>query len=175
MQQVSGSNSCIVICSGTWTMLKTSQAARLTQQPRLLAWVPSSPPKVACKLAFRSYSSLRCLLSGVVLAKALIESAEPQMVLPCDIVLSLMHACTQAHRVSSGLLQPTSENSTWQATYCPAGQRLPALASLDLSLNPMAWPSNSPGAVAVTPFRRLKTLVLNQCCFSWPQVMAASI
>lgn len=113
------------------------------------------------------------------LAKALKESADPQMILPCDIVLSPMHACTQG---PSGELRALAPNireldlagnllPSWTEAACLA-QELPDLASLDLSLNPMAWPSDSPGAVEVTPFRRLKTLVLNQCCFSWPQVMA---
>ena len=38
MQQVSRFNSCIIICSGTRTMLNTPHAARLIQQPILWAW-----------------------------------------------------------------------------------------------------------------------------------------
>lgn len=76
-----------------------------------------------------------CLLSGMVLARALIESAEPQLVLlviPCDIVLSLMHACM--HAGPSGELRALAANvrevdagnllPTWTEAAC-LGQRRP--------------------------------------------------
>ena len=49
---------------------------------------------------------------------------------------------------------------------------LPELASLDLSLNCMAWPPARPSPDAVAPFMSLQTLVLNQCCLSWLEVSA---
>ena len=53
-------------------------------------------------------------------------------------------------------------------------QELPELASLDLSLNHMAWPPARPAPNAVAPFMRLETLVLNQCCLSWREVRAVA-
>ena len=54
-------------------------------------------------------------------------------------------------------------------------QELPELASLDLSLNLMAWPPAKPAPDAVTPFMRLETLVLNQCCLSWQDVRTKAL
>ena len=51
-------------------------------------------------------------------------------------------------------------------------QELPELASLDLSLNRMAWPPARPAPDIVAPFLALETLVLNQCCLSWQEVRA---
>ena len=51
---------------------------------------------------------------------------------------------------------------------------LPKLASLDLSLNCMAWPPARPAPEAVAPFMSLHTLVLNQCCLSWLEVRATA-
>ncbi len=54
-------------------------------------------------------------------------------------------------------------------------QELPELASLDLSLNRMAWPLARPAPDAVAPFMRLETLVLNQCCLSWHEVTSCGM
>ena len=94
------------------------------------------------------------LITGVT------DLAEPQMAMacPCDIVTFLMHVCVQAHHSSTALL---SETLPWLAGLllrCTEAAPF-ALASLDLGLHLMTWPSNSPCAAAVTPFRRPETLL----------------
>jgi hypothetical protein len=120
--------------------------------------------------------------AGNAAIQGLDKIAKPQLVLPCDSSISLIMQTMQG---PSGELRALAPNMReldladnllprWTEAACLA-EEAPDLASLNLSLNPMAWPSGLPGAAAVTPFRRLKTLVLNQCCIGWPQVLAAPI
>ena len=77
--------------------------------------------------------------------------------------LRALAPCIQDLDLADNLLPDWSEAAR-------LAQELPELASLDLSLNRMAWPPARPALDAVAPFMRLETLVVNQCCLSWQEV-----